>query len=95
MNKEITEGKYSFYKFYPFALLQGVIFVLLVGFVFKERNVTAILFVLFIALVLYPVMVSVIFPLGTSFRVLQNGIEISLLVPYQQNQSNNGHDYSQ
>lgn len=56
-----------------------MIFVLLVVFLFKERNMVAISFLLFIALILYPIMASAIFPLVTSFRVLQKGIEINII----------------
>lgn len=79
MNKEIIAGKYGFCRFYPVAFLQEVIFVLLAVFFFNERNMIAILSVLFIALILYPIMVSAIFPLVISFKVLHNGIETGFI----------------
>ncbi len=77
MNKEIIEGKYSFYRFYLLTFLQGMIFLLFVLTV--ERKLVIILIVLFFALVLYPLMASIFLKFVTSFRVFEKGIEINII----------------
>jgi len=78
MHQEIVKGQYSFWRFYPIAFLQGMVFFILCV-LFFERSFNVVLFVLFIALVLFPVLVSTLFPIVTRFIVFKEGIDISII----------------